>query len=233
MTSLSRDIARYNSFTQSKDKLFRIFQYGSRLVLWYFSKVGATGRLAYKVKKLEEAVSLSRKLFRMGNSFDLMIKVKDSFKGPDAYQALLGVITHSFKALWLVMDHVIWLGKVETVQIQMKTWSQWASRAWLVSLVTATVIDVHKLNDIKAQIIKAKTPHGQSDHHHRNNVQLLKRDFHGAQLTFLKDFCDIFIPLSSLNYVSPGLAALCGVTSSAIGFKLEWEKHGHPYKIKE
>ncbi|XP_050406343.1 peroxisomal membrane protein 11A [Patella vulgata] len=233
MTSFSREIVRYNSYTQSKDKLYRIFQYGARLVLWYIQKVGSKSVLGSKLQKMEETVALSRKLFRMGNSTELIHKAMDSFKMPDTYQALLGVTTHSFKALWLILDHIIWFGKVEALQIQIKTWTVWASRAWLVSLLAATVINIHKINHVKAQIAKAGSRHGQSDHQHRNDKQLLKRDYHGAQMTFLKDFCDVFIPLSSLGYVSPGLGAFCGVVSSYVGFKLEWEKHVKPFKTHE
>jgi hypothetical protein len=57
------------------------------------------------------------------------------------------------------------------------------------------------------------------------NVEQVKLEMHSMRLTFWRDLCDVFIPLSGLGYVNSGLGAFCGLVSSLIGFHQEWEKN--------
>lgn len=113
-------------------------------------------------------------------------------------------------------------------QIDTVTWNKWASRSWLIALVAATILDIIKLQRFLVLMDRAKQPYkklGLED-----DIVAMKTELHTLQMNFLRDFCDMFIPLSALQYVSPGLGAVCGFLSSIVGFQLEWEKHIQPYK---
>ncbi|XP_005107819.1 peroxisomal membrane protein 11A [Aplysia californica] len=226
--SLSKDIVKFNAHTSARDKIFRFVQYGSRLLLWQltYGSPDVQGEVVARLRKLESALSLSRKLFRLGNSVDLAHKALDSLSIPETALMVLAVTSHSFKAIWLLMDHLLWLAKVGLVKVDNAFWTQWSLRAWLVALAAASASDV----------IKFERVHNQLDKHRKENgadakiPRQLQLDMHAVRMNFWRDFCDLFIPLGGLRYVSPGVAAVCGVVSSVIGFTQEWEKHVRPFQ---
>lgn len=222
----SKDIVAFNAHTSARDKIVRFLQYGSRLILWQmtYGSPEVKGELIEKLKKLEAALSLSRKLFRMGNSLDLIQKALAAMTMPNRALMVLTVTSHSFKAIWLMMDHLLWLGKVGMVKIDMTFWTRNSLRAWLVALIAAVTADIIKFEKTRISMEKFRKENGQGE----PLPVPLKKEFRSIRMTFWRDFCDLFIPLGGLRYISPGIGALCGVASSSIGFVQEWEKHIRP-----
>ncbi|XP_046573383.1 peroxisomal membrane protein 11A-like [Haliotis rubra] len=224
--SLSRNIIKFNTHTSARDKFYRTFQYGARLIAWYLD-TGKDDPLITRLRRVEAALSLSRKLFRLGNTVDLAYKTIDCFSIDDYRLMILSVTGTLFKSVWLFLDHCLWFSKIGVLQIDQPMWSKWALRVWLVALVASTAADIKKLKIIKAKLEK--------------EIRLKRRvegekispeiqtELHNVQTNFYKDFCDMFIPLSGLNVFNPGVGALCGVISSLVGFQQEWEKHITPY----
>ncbi|BFZ22479.1 hypothetical protein BsWGS_25518 [Bradybaena similaris] len=223
--SLSKDLIKFNSQTAARDKIFRLAQYGSRLLLWQLThgSPDVPGEVITRLSKLEAALGLSRKLFRLGNCVDLAHKAVDAFSIQNAGIRALTVTSHAMKSLWLFIDHFLWFGKVGVIKMDVVLWTRWSLRAWLLCLVTASVADVILLLEVQARLGREHTdPPG--------TVKQLMTQVRGFRLNFWRDFCDIFIPLGGLGYASPGLSALCGVVSSVIGFLQEWERHIKPFK---
>ncbi|XP_076455647.1 peroxisomal membrane protein 11B-like [Babylonia areolata] len=228
---ITKAIVKFNSHSQARDKIYRTVQYGSRLVLWYLTRQTERGTVEEKLKKLEAALALSRKLFRMGNSLDLGHKALDALSMPDPVLRRLAVTAHTLKALWLLLDHAIWCGKIQIVKIDVARWSKWSAWAWLIGLAASTTFDVIKLHRLQLKldsIALEMDSAGRSD-----LADQVKVEMHTMRLNFWRDFCDLFIPLSALQYANPGLGALCGLASSLIGFQLEWERHIQPYKLSK
>ncbi|XP_013395286.1 peroxisomal membrane protein 11 homolog [Lingula anatina] len=227
--SIVRDIIKFNSYTSSRDKIYRICQYASRLVLWYMARQGKTaGDLQEWFQKLEAAMTTSRKLFRLATSLEFLQKAVDASKVTD--NALVVTILGGMlgKALWLLIDHLLWLGKVNLVQVDMKKWSRRASWFWLVGQIFLVARDVRKLQLLMIRAKKIQR-HGEEN---RESTGTLRKDFHTARLEAAKDILDILIPLSSLEFISKGFGAGGGLLSSFIGFRLEWEKNVRPYTTK-
>lgn len=116
-------------------------------------------------------------------------------------------------------------------QINHATWNKWSSWSWLIALASATILDLIKLTRLQAKV-EAEMLQQKSAGSHPEVLSQFKIEKHNMQLTFWRDFCDLFIPLSSLHYANSGLGAFCGLLSSLIGFQQEWEKHVHPFKPK-
>jgi hypothetical protein len=53
----------------------------------------------------------------MGNSVDFIHRALDALRTPDVTMRNLLVIAHTMKALWLLLDHALWLAKVKLVQV--------------------------------------------------------------------------------------------------------------------
>ena len=116
-------------------------------------------------------------------------------------------------------------------QINIQLWTKGSSWAWLIGLAASTAFDLIKLNDLQTRLDNTAL-HMDSMSWHELADQILM-EMHTVRLNFWRDFCDLFIPLSSLQYTSPGLGALCGLVSSCIGFQLEWEKNVKPFKLNK
>ncbi|RUS90076.1 hypothetical protein EGW08_002189 [Elysia chlorotica] len=227
MSSLSKDIVKFNSHTAARDKIFRAVQYGSRFILWqltYGSK-DVQGDVILKLQKLEAALGLSRKLFRLGNSIDLAHKAVDALSIPDTATMLLAFTSHSMKGIWLLMDHFLWFGKVGVLKLDLPFWTQWSLRAWLISMATATISGMLKIQRADNKLAKYQKENGQD----AKIPGPLKAEMRLSRLNFWRDLCDLFIPMGGLGYASPGFTALCGFISSLIGFHQEWERHIKPY----
>ncbi|XP_059169993.1 peroxisomal membrane protein 11A-like [Physella acuta] len=228
MSSLSKNLMIFNSHTAARDKIFRFVQYGSRLILWQltYGSPDVKGGVITRLRKLEGALGLSRKLFRLGNCIDLAHKASDALSIPELGMRLLTFTSQVMKALWLLIDHLLWFSKVGLVNVDQIFWNQWSLRAWLIALTTASIADMIKLQGVQNKLHRHRKEFGK-DAKISDKLQI---EMHSVRMNFWRDFCDLFIPLGGLSYVSPGFSALTGVVSSVIGFKQEWEKHIQPFK---
>ena len=129
--------------------------------------------------------------------------------------------------LWRFQPLLCWLSE----QIDIQFWSKWSSWAWLIGLAASTTFDLLKLHHLQTKLDNTALLMDSMTWHDLADQILL--EMHTVKLSFWRDFCDLFIPLSALQYASPGLGAFCGVVSSLIGFQLEWEKHVSPFKINK
>ncbi|KAK3769834.1 hypothetical protein RRG08_028501 [Elysia crispata] len=137
---------------------------------------------------------------------------------------LLAFTSHSMKAIWLLMDHFLWFGKVGILELDLPLWTRWSLRAWLISMTTATISGMLKIQRADNKLARYRKENGQD----AEIPGSLKAELRSARVNFWRDLCDLFIPMGGLGYASPGFAAFCGFISSLIGFQQEWEKHIKP-----
>ncbi|CAL1526067.1 unnamed protein product [Lymnaea stagnalis] len=226
--AISKDFMMFTSHTAARDKVFRFVQYGSRLILWQltYGSPDVQGEVITRLRKLEGALGLSRKLFRLGNCVDLAHKAVEALATPNVDLRILTFVSQATKALWLLIDHMLWFGKVGIIKIDQMFWTSWSLRAWLVALATASIADMIKLQNVQNKLHLFRKQNGKQ----AKISEKLQIEMHSVRMNFWRDFCDLFIPLGGLSYVSPGFSALTGVISSVIGFQQEWEKHISPFK---
>ncbi|KAK6970236.1 peroxisomal membrane protein 11A [Biomphalaria glabrata] len=226
--TISKNLINFNSHTSARDKIFRLVQYSSKLILWQltYGSPAVKGEVITRLKKLEGTIGLSRKLLRLGNFVEMAFKTIDALNTPDVTLRVLSVISNASKVVWLFIDNMLWFGKIDVIKMDQAFWTQWSLRAWLLALATASIVSMVKLQSVHNQLHHFRKEHGRK----AKLTSKLQIERHAARMNFWRDFCDLFIPLGGLSYVSPGFAALTGVISSVIGFQQEWEKHIKPFQ---
>ncbi|XP_072173543.1 peroxisomal membrane protein 11A-like [Diadema setosum] len=215
----ARDIVKYLSYTEARDKVYRITQYTTRLLIWYYGDKGSDVLSLEKIKNLESAITTSRKLFRMFRSVEFLQKALDSLASADMTEASLQLVGYLCKAMWLFTDHFIWLNKVKLMEMDSKLVAQRSAWFWLVGLSALTLRDLYKLQKLSLSLKELKRA-GEPVPRQR-----LESDISKARLQFVLDFCDVFIPLAALGYVNKGVGASGGVIASLIGLYLTWQKY--------
>lgn len=53
----------------------------------------------------------------MGNSLELGQKALEALKEPETFLRVLSVSAQAFKAMWLLLDHAIWFGKIDFIKV--------------------------------------------------------------------------------------------------------------------
>ncbi|XP_014662128.1 PREDICTED: peroxisomal membrane protein 11A-like, partial [Priapulus caudatus] len=198
----------------------RLVQYASRFIIWYMKDAKDSQTLIWRVKKLEAAMTSSRKLFRMFNSVEFLTKAIDSLAEKDDYLRYLSVIGMTGKGIWLLFDHLLWFGKIDMFKVNPR-YSRVSAWAWLAANIALTLRDLRKLHLLRMRTVTLKqAPQEEIKEDYCNLRPLVV----AVQLELAKDFCDIFIPLATLGYADTGLAAAGGVISSVIAMQQEWGK---------
>ncbi|CAL1525898.1 unnamed protein product, partial [Lymnaea stagnalis] len=165
-------------------------------------------------------------VFRLSNCVDLAHKTVEALTTPNVDLRILTFVSQATKALWLLIDRMLWFGKVGIIKIDQMFWTSWSLSAWLVALATASIADMIKLQNVQNKLHLFLKQNGKQ----AKISDKLQIEMHSVRMNFWPEFCDLFIPLGGLSYVSPGFSALTGVISSVIGFQQEWEKHISPFK---
>lgn len=217
---IAPNFIKYMSYTEGRDKINRTVQYAARFILWYFDRYGGVHATVQKVQSLESALTNSRKLFRMARTVDFLQKVLDALDRKDETEKTLEVLGYFFKALWLFSDHIIWFGKIKVIQIDTKDWGQKSAWCWLAANSFLAARDLYQLQQLIIQSEERKKSGDTSLWSSKDQQELQK-----VKLQLAVDLCDILIPLGSLGYISKGLAAAGGVSSSLIGSYLVWQKN--------
>ncbi|XP_071789084.1 peroxisomal membrane protein 11B-like [Asterias amurensis] len=218
-----RDFVKFTSYTEGRDKLYRVTQYASRFLLWYFTRYGGPDTTVQKVQQLEAAVTTSRKLFRMFRSMEFAQRAVDALQQTDDIQRFLTLIGFTGKALWLLIDHLVWLGRTKICDVDIKKWGQRSAWYWLVALLSLTLNDLRKIQLLTRQAEALKREGLMKS----NQGVELKRDMHKARLGLMVNLSDVWIPVSVLGYVSKGLGSMGGVIASVTAIHLVWNKNVH------
>lgn len=226
--SVMDELVKFNSQTAGRDRLFRLFQYGSRFVWAYLEKHSHDKDTINKLKNLEYSLSTARKLFRFGRSIDTFYGALNTIHLQDSTLRYTLTLSRINMALYLMSDHILWIGRVGLLNINKNKWSRISYKLWLYYLVMNLTRDVYEI----VRIINMKT-HGKLSTLRKGmkytpdecsgsklwalyNIILQHKD---VTLDTIKNGCDIWLPLSQLGYanLSPGLVGLLGVISSIAG----------------
>lgn len=229
-------VVKYNNQTAGRDRLFRLLQYGSRLLWWLAEQNRSDKDVVSKLKNLEYSLSTGRKLLRLGRSVDTLYGALSTMHLNDLVHRLTLTMSRINLAVYLFADHLLWLGRVGLSDLNKDKWSNRANRFWLFSILLNLIRDIYEIVRISVREVEARN---KKRWHAGNKFDTAKS--HGFQNSFVsivsrlvskclnehqdlvmdtvKNGCDVFIPLAGLGYVqsSPGFIGLCGVISSLIG----------------
>ncbi|KAM4690783.1 peroxisomal membrane protein 11B [Rhinophrynus dorsalis] len=228
---------RFSGQSQAKERVIRAAQYACTLIGYTLQKKGASTELVASLKQLESHLSLSRKLFRLGNSVDALESAKRAIHLSDVVLRFCITVSHLNRAMYFACDNILWLGKTGlSREMDQEKWSQRSFRYYLFSLIMNLSRDLYEIKLLmevetsdKRSGSKLSTENGviplqeKCPPHHRLALQirLLAHIFRSNPpllLDVVKNACDLFIPLDKLGLykTNPGFVGLCGLTSSIL-----------------
>ncbi|XP_056636004.1 peroxisomal membrane protein 11A [Diorhabda carinulata] len=213
-------LIKLNNQTAGRDKIARILQYLSRFIWHNLQKNRKNGVVG--LKNLEFQLSTFRKLLRFGRFAESIYATLPLFHEEEAtirYSLILSKITN---ALFLLADHILWLGRADLCTVDTERWSNLSNRYWLYSITMNLVRDFYEIS----KLLKSNKDHILPKKFNSNDtLKILLRTFsilsnnQSIVIDTVKNSCDFFIPLTSLGHVklSPGTIGLLGVISSVAG----------------
>lgn len=124
-------------------------------------------------------------------------------------------------SLFLLADHILWLGRADVCSVNTEKWNQISNKYWLFSITMNLIRDFYEISqlNLKRKIIPQNEPKNVKDIVH--GLLMGAKILHNNEIFVdtLKNSCDFFIPLTALGYVklSPGTIGLLGSISSLVG----------------
>nr|XP_031834609.1 peroxisomal membrane protein 11B isoform X2 [Nomia melanderi] len=205
-----------------RDRLIRLLQYGSRAYWYYAQNVHTMQHSAEILRSLEYTLSSFRKLLRLGRCLDTLYKALEMTKYPEGALRIILVASKIANALYLLADHIIWIGRVGLYKVNIEKWSKSANKYWLINVVLNLTRDVYEIiNILECKERDALLYASKFSFKTWKQRDLLfplsnRKD---VVMDTMKNVCDLFIPLTALGYtkLTPGMIGVLGIVSSFIG----------------
>ncbi|XP_071523705.1 peroxisomal membrane protein 11A isoform X2 [Panulirus ornatus] len=222
---------RLNSTTAGKDKLIRLMQYLSRFLCHNLeSKKNLRDHVA-RLKILESSFSTFRKFLRLDKSIIILHGALRTLHLPDRILRVTLTLSRIYQTFFLLVDHIIWIGRIGLYDIDKEKWSKYSNKFWLGYIILNLFRDIYEILRIIQRQVRCQNPvpclyknvpfiRTVCDY-----VPVTKPVFQFAEehkdvfWDSLKNICDIWIPLTSLGHtkLSPGMVGLLGSVSSFAG----------------
>ncbi|XP_019630008.1 PREDICTED: peroxisomal membrane protein 11B-like [Branchiostoma belcheri] len=215
----------FTAQTKGRDKLFRTVQYGSIFLRAVFGRTNTD--VVTKMKKLESQVSMTRKLMRFGKSLDSLEAARRASKLQDELLRVLLTASHANRSVFLLFDHLVWLGRAGVIQTDVDMWNWLSLRFWFLSTLLSLLRDLYGIQ--KALQIKHQQlnyPNGTVHNELRLEAKVRQEALRRILVENLplcidtsKNVCDIVVQMTRLKLieVSDGWVGFCGVVSSILG----------------
>lgn len=217
-------IIKLNEQTAGRDKIIRLLQYGSRACWYYTQNINSTRHSSDVLRSLEYTFSSFRKLLRLGRCLDTLYSALSTMKYPDLFVRVTVTFSKIANALFLLADHIIWIGRVGISRVDIDKWNKVANKYWLISIMlnlTRDVYEIVKIFEQKKKFASSRKVSVVPKYTSANQYQALLhlKDHKDVVMDTIKNGCDLFIPLTALGYtkMTPGVIGLCGLISSVIG----------------
>lgn len=162
-------------------------------------------------------------MLRLGKSAEALYSVLPLVDHPDVTIRFTLSLSKISNSLFLLCDHVLWLGRTGICEIETDKWTRLASKYWLYSITMNLIRDFYEIS----RIIKIENDLICPQRCRTLNELFLAigRGFDRIQThkdvmcDVVKNSCDFFIPLTALGYtkLSPSVIGALGVVSSIAG----------------
>lgn len=144
-------------------------------------------------------------------------------KYPDLAVRITLTLSKISNALFLLADHIIWIGRVGLLRVNFEKWSKIANKYWLMSIIMNLVRDIYEIITIiehdEGKNVLMRKPNFSP--HMWKQYKLLShlKNHKDIAMDAIKNGCDLFIPLTALGFTkfSPGTVGIFGVISSIVG----------------
>lgn len=163
-------------------------------------------------------------MLRFGKCIDVIYSTLALFDHPDPTVRHTLILSKIATSLFLLGDHLLWLGRADVCNIDTQKWSQISNKYWLYSITMNLVRDFYEISCIiKAQkqaIVPDCGIHNVNDLYKTvlRTLTVLQSN-RSVMIDTVKNACDFFIPLTALGHsnLSPGTVGWLGVVSSIAG----------------
>lgn len=201
-------VVKLNDQTVGRDKLIRLLQYGSRFYWYHAQNAHSTRYSAEILRSLEFTFSSFRKLLRFGRCVDSLYSAVKLMKYPNSSIRAILIMTKVTNALYLLVDHFIWMSRVGVLRINLEKWNRIGNKYWLITIILNLVRDIYEI----VKILKY-------DKNALKHWMFYLKYHREVVIDTFKNGCDLFIPLTALGVTrcSPGTVGLLGMITSLIG----------------
>ncbi|KAF5280290.1 hypothetical protein FQR65_LT03099 [Abscondita terminalis] len=211
-----------NNQTAGRDRIARLLQYLSRFLWHRLEQYNKNG--VHNLKRLEFQLSSFRKLLRFGRCVDSLYAALKVVKHPDLTIRITLTLSKLYNFLFLLADHILWIGRADLYQVNTDKWGKFCNRYWLYSIAMNLIRDFYEVLQVlkfnRHKILPKDGCHNIRDYFRCSTKVLACVQIHqNVVIDTIKNSCDLFIPLTALGHVklSPGAIGLLGVISSVAG----------------
>ena len=163
-------------------------------------------------------------MLRFGKCIDTLYSIPPLLQHGDQTIKVTVIAGKLSSALFLLMDHILWLGRSDLCAVDTDTFGRLCSKYWLYSLVFALIRDVYEIfNILKVNRSRIVGEGGVASWGRYVDVGAKATAcvmlYRNVVVDLVKNSCDFFIPLTALGYteLSPGTVGVLGVVSSLAG----------------
>lgn len=156
-------------------------------------------------------------VLRLGRCLDSLYSALKTMNYPDVMVRITLTMGKIANALYLLTDHIIWIGRVGIMRVDLEKWNKIANKYWLMTIVMNLIRDVYEF----VRILEGRYFLSRITNYNTAKHQLLSvlKDNKDVVMDTVKNGCDLFIPLTALGITNctPGTIGMLGVISSLIG----------------
>ncbi|CAF3667157.1 unnamed protein product [Rotaria sordida] len=220
------EVIRFTSRTAGRDKIYRIIQYASRFLAWYYIKkqrVANVERFVELFQNLESVMSLTRSGMRLGRFVDYVKSVLESFHIRNKRIGTLFGLIAVCQGLYMLFDNILLLHRFKIIYLKNSQYlQQYLNQVWLLWLSLSLTRDYYEM--------QASFAVGQHHQQQQDKSLIRRANILWANkplvIDTIKNLCDLYIPLSNLNIVrvNTGLQGLAGTIASILGLLQLWDK---------
>ncbi|KAK6466040.1 peroxisomal biogenesis factor 11 [Scheffersomyces coipomensis] len=209
--------------TPKREKSFRLIAYLSRFLAYYAERKGypiETIKLFANLKQHFTFIRKGLRFLKPLNHLQAASKIYDN-KLLDPILQSTSIIRNLGYAGYLTLDSITWfkmLGIIDSKKYP--TISKWASRFWLLGLVSGIINSLHIINSLS----RSTTTSSEDEKDQVDSKQVAQK-LYSAKRKLVWDLLDSFICLNSLDilHFTEGDIGLAGVITSVMGLKDLWE----------
>ena len=164
-------------------------------------------------------ISNSILVLRLGKSIESLRSARITIHLLDPVLRYTLTVTHLNRALFLLVDHYLWLGRVGLAKVH-KKWEYASARFYLATIVLSVLRDLYAI--YLAWVKETRIRQSKEGYPRQPPISLIwkvLRDNPEATLDLIRNMSDFPIPGAKLGYFPNhnGLLGLLGLTSSIIG----------------
>ena len=169
----------------------------------------------------------------MGKSLDMLQGAFRNLSEPGTLIRFCLVVAKVNQAIYLLVDHYVWMTKTGLVKANSKELAKLAAKFWLVTLLANLVRNLYDIVNIVAH---EKQRHRLAIDKRNGDVREVEGVANGNvtgthqvaginAVTSVLKIADLFLPLSSLKYIgiSDGTQGILGMISSYMGILTVWD----------